>query len=219
VKSGDYVKISITDTGTGIDEHTLKRIFEPFFTTKSEEGGTGLGLASAYGIIRNHGGIINAYSEQGRGTTFNILLPASGKSALKDNKKQPDKALQPGSGTILLIDDEPIIMNIVSEMLKVLGYFVYNATDEQEAVSVYSEKKDVIDLVILDMILRGTSGAQVLKKLREINPAVRVILSSGYSLQGEVEKVMEMGCLGFIQKPYNFNEISAIIHKVLAHDS
>jgi len=219
VKSGDYVKISITDTGTGMDEYTLKRIFEPFFTTKSEEGGTGLGLASAYGIIRNHGGIINAYSEQGRGTTFNILLPASGKSALKDNKKQPDKALQPGSGTILLIDDEPIIMNIVSEMLKVLGYFVYNATDEQEAVSVYSEKKDVIDLVILDMILRGTSGAQVLKKLREINPAVRVILSSGYSLQGEVEKVMEMGCLGFIQKPYNFNEISAIIHKVLAHDS
>lgn len=217
-KPGNYVKIAITDTGTGMDEETLKRIFEPFFTTKAEHGGTGLGLASAYGIIRNHGGVINAFSVPGKGTTFNIYLPVSEKAAEKEEKKVPDKKLHTGTGTILLIDDEPTIMTIVSEMLKTLGYDVYYASGEQEAVSIYNEKKECIDLVILDMILRGTSGVHVFKKLREIDPEVKVILSSGYSLKGEVQKVMKMGCLGFIQKPYNFTEMSEIIHKALMPD-
>jgi PAS domain S-box-containing protein len=219
-KAGVFVKISITDTGAGMDQQTLERIFEPFFTTRAERGGSGLGLASAYGIIRNHGGTINAYSEPGKGTTFNIYLPSSeNKTDIKGSvlHVREQKPLT-GSGTILLIDDEPTVIKIVSEMLKTLGYTVYNAAAEQDAVSIYTEKKDVIDLVILDMILRGTSGAHVLKKLKGINPSVKVILSSGYSLQGEVQKVMEMGCLGFIQKPYNFAEMSSLIHKVLMPD-
>jgi len=215
IKPGDYVRISISDTGTGMDKDTLKRIFEPFFTTRAQLGGTGLGLASTYGIIRNHGGIINAYSEPGQGSTFNIYLPSSGeKTEIKEDLK-PDKSLFSGSGGILVVDDEPAILELAAKLLEKLGYTVYQAETEQEAVSVYREKQDVIDLVILDMILRGASGSQVMKTLREINPDVKVILSSGYSIQGETQKVMDMGCLGFIQKPYTFAELSGIVHRAL----
>ncbi|MCE5333072.1 MAG: PAS domain S-box protein, partial [Desulfobacteraceae bacterium] len=211
---GNYVKISITDTGIGMDADTLKRVFEPFFTTKLQEGGTGLGLASAYGIIRNHGGFINAYSVPAQGATFNIYLPATEEEVLRE-EPLPEKDLYPGSGGILVVDDEPAILELASEMLQILGYTVFQAESEAEAVSVYREKQAETDLVILDMILHGTSGAQVLKRLREISPGVKVILSSGYGLQGEVRKVMEMGCLGFIQKPYNFRELSDLVHQVL----
>jgi len=218
LKPGNYVRISISDTGTGMDSNTLKRIFEPFFTTKSEQGGTGLGLASAYGIIRNHGGTINAYSEPGQGSTFNIYLPSSEKNVECDEAQQPDRQLFLGSGTILIVDDEVSILEVASELLKMLGYTVYKAESAQEAISIYSEKKD-IDLVILDMILRGTSGLEVLEALKTINPDVKVILSSGYSLQGEVQKVMEMGCIGFIQKPYNFISLSREVNRAMKPDT
>lgn len=214
VKPGDYVKISIMDTGCGMDPETLRRIFEPFFTTKGQAGGTGLGLASAYGIIRNHGGIITAYSEPGQGSTFHIYLPSSQKNAEKE-EQFTDKDLLSGSGRILLIDDEPMILSTASELLKKLGYTVYQAASGQEAVATYMEKKGRIDLVILDMILPGMSGAQVLKMLQDICPGVKVILASGYGLQGEVRKVMEMGCQAFIQKPYRFAELSLMVHQAL----
>jgi len=219
IKPGDYVKISIADTGTGMDEKTLSRIFEPFFTTKAHEGGTGLGLASAYGIIRNHGGNIKAYSEPGQGTMFNIYLPSSEKIIMSEETKPLDNDLLPGSGGILLVDDEPAVLEITSEMLKILGYSVFKAENAQDAVSTYSEKRDQINLVLLDMILQGTSGSQVLQMLRTINPHVKVILSSGYSMQGEVQNVMKMGCLGFIQKPYNFTDLSRIIHNTIGREA
>jgi len=214
VTPGDYVNISITDTGIGMDEETLKRVFEPFFTTKSETGGSGLGLASAYGIIRNHGGVITALSKLGEGSTFSIYLPASRKKIERD-KAKPVKTLFTGKGGILIIDDEPALLGLASEVLIMLGYKVYKAEAGQEAVSIYNDNQDSIDLVILDMILRGASGASVLKMLKDVNPDVRVILSSGYGLQGEVQKVMQMGCMGFIQKPYSFAELSSIVHKVM----
>jgi two-component system, cell cycle sensor histidine kinase and response regulator CckA len=214
IKPGNYVTISISDTGMGMDSETLKRIFEPFFTTKAHEGGTGLGLASAYGIIRNHGGIINAYSEFGQGSTFTIYLPSSGKKVTEEDQASA-KDLRTGSGSILLIDDEPMILGSTSEMLKSLGYTVYPAANGQEAVAVYMDKKDRIDLVILDMILPGMSGAQVLKMLKDTNPGVKVILASGYSMQGEVQKVMDSGCQGFIQKPYRLAELSRLVHEVI----
>jgi two-component system, cell cycle sensor histidine kinase and response regulator CckA len=211
---GDYVKIAISDTGTGMDGETLKRIFEPFFTTKSDKGGSGLGLASAYGIIRNHGGIIKATSKPGVGSTFNIFLPSSKKNFEEENEAA-NKGLVFGRGGILLVDDEPMILSSASELLKMLGYTVYQSASGQEAVSTYLAKKDYIDLVILDMILPGMSGAQVLKMLKESNPDVKIILSSGYGMQGEVQNVMESGCRGFIQKPYLFTELSSIVHQVL----
>jgi len=213
-KQGDYVKISISDTGIGMDRETLKRIFEPFFTTKSQEGGTGLGLTSAYGIIRNHGGAINAQSEPGQGSTFNIYLPSSVKKVEKE-EQTPEKTVLSGSGGILLVDDESMILDTASELLKMLGYTVYQAASGQEAVSTYRENQDRIELVILDMILPGMSGSQVLKALKDIKPDVKVILSSGYGLQGEVRNVMKMGCQGFIQKPYDFTDLSNIVHHVL----
>jgi two-component system cell cycle sensor histidine kinase/response regulator CckA len=218
IKPGAYVKISVSDTGTGMDAETLMRIFEPFFTTKAKQGGTGLGLASAYGIIRNHGGAINAYSRLGAGSTFNIYLPSSIKKVHEEDQKT-DSGLRSGSGGILLVDDEPMILGPASEVLKMLGYTVYQTASGQEAVSTYLQKKENIDLVILDMILPGMSGSQTLKMLKDINPAVKVILSSGYSMQGEVRKVMEMGCLGFIQKPYNFTDLSNIVYSTINSSS
>lgn len=213
---GDYVRISISDTGIGMDQPTLKRIFEPFFTTKSAQGGTGLGLASAYGVMRNHGGAIHADSEPGRGSTFHLYLPSS-KKKIANESRNKSKGLISGSGNILLVDDDTMILTAASEMLKILGYTVYQAGSGQEAVSIYAQKNELIDLIILDMILPGINGAQTLRMLQEINPQVRVILSSGYSMQGEVQKVMESGCLGFIQKPYIFADLSTIVHRTIRH--
>ncbi len=213
-KAGSYVRISVSDTGVGMDRETLKRIFEPFFTTRAQEGGTGLGLASAYGIIRNHGGLIKAYSEPGRGSTFNIYLPSSEEKA-GEEREGTTGGLLAGSGGILLVDDEPMILEPTARMLGGLGYTIYQAASGQDAVSIYMEKRDRIDLVILDMILPGMSGSQVLAMLRDIDPGVRVILSSGYGLQGEVQKVMEAGCRGFIQKPYSMKELAGIVSRVL----
>jgi PAS domain S-box-containing protein len=214
MKPGHYVKISITDTGTGMDRDTLEKIFEPFFTTKAQKGGTGLGLASAYGIIRNHGGYIQAESEVGCGATFNIFLPASSKS-VEQEYKAPSRGLIRGNGCILMVDDEPMILHSAAEVLTMLGYKVYQAASGQEAVAIYLQKKDCIDLVILDMILPGMNGSQVLKMLKEANPDVKVILTSGYGIDGEVRKVMDSGCRIFIQKPYRFPEFSSIVHQVL----
>jgi len=219
IPPGDYVRISISDTGTGMDQATLKRIFEPFFTTKAKQGGTGLGLASAYGIVRNHGGAITVQSEPGRGATFMIYLPASDKY-IEKSEHEGFGHLVSGCGTILLVDDEPMILDSASEMLKMLGYTVYPAPTGQEALSVYMEKQKMIDLVILDMILPGMNGAQILKMLKDINPNVRVILSSGYSMQGDARNVMDLGCEGFIQKPYSFADLSKLVSKTihLAHE-
>jgi signal transduction histidine kinase len=213
-RPGSYIKISISDTGIGMDKETLERVFEPFFTTKSQEGGSGLGLASAYGIVRNHGGIIHAYSEPGRGTTLTIYLPSSEKT-VDGEVHAPPKGPISGKGVILIIDDEPLILDSTKDLLEMLGYTVYCAASGQEGTAFYMEKKDRIDLVILDMILPGMSGSQVLRMLKANNPGVRVILSSGYSLQGEVQKVMDDGCVGFIQKPFNLAELSTIVHQAL----
>jgi PAS domain S-box-containing protein len=214
IPAGDFVKISISDTGVGMAREVLGRVFEPFFTTKSHQGGTGLGLASAYGIIRNHGGAIKAYSEPGHGSTFVIYLPSTEKTTTAGDQAR-DTRLVAGSGGILLVDDEQMVRNCASEILQYLGYTVYQAENGTEAVATYLEKQKNIDLVILDMILPGTSGSQVLKTLRGINPGVKVILSSGYGLQGDVQKVVESGCLDFIQKPYVFTELSQIVQRIM----
>lgn len=197
-----------------MDAETLKRIFEPFFTTESEHGGTGLGLASAYGIIHNHGGVINVYSELGQGSTFNIYLPSSKKDVEKEEQAL-HKDLLSGSGGILLIDDEPMILDSTSKLLKMLGYTLYTAANGQEALTIYLEKQGNIDLVILDMIMPIMSGSVVLKMLKDINSDVKVILSSGYSMHNEIQKVMEIGCWDFIQKPYNLKELSHVIHRAI----
>ena len=213
MKPGSYVKVSVTDTGVGMDEKTKERIFEPFFTTKELGRGTGLGLAMVYGIIKGHNGYINVYSEKDKGTIFNIYLPASKKEALKKDK--PEEIILKGQESILLVDDEGTIIKVIKEILEALGYHVLTAGNGREALEIYEENKNKIDLVILDMIMPDMSGGETFEHLKEINPDIKVILSSGYSLNGEAAGIMARGCQGFIQKPAGLAILSQKIREVL----
>jgi CheY-like chemotaxis protein len=213
IKPGKYVKISITDTGMGMDEKTRESIFDPFFSTKALGRGTGLGLATVYGIIKGHGGMINVYSETGHGTTFTLYLPASEKEVVKE-KAVEDTVLR-GTETILLVDDEKIILNVSKEMLEFLGYRIYLAGSGQEAIAIYREKRNDIDLVILDMIMPGISGGETFDRLREINPEIRVLLSSGYSINGHAQQILDRGCNGFLQKPFQLEKLSRKVREML----
>jgi two-component system cell cycle sensor histidine kinase/response regulator CckA len=213
VQPGKYVKITVTDTGTGMDEKTRERIFDPFFTTKEMGRGTGLGLATVYGIIKGHKGMINVYSEPGHGTTFSIYLPASEKEVVK--KQAATGTIARGTETILLVDDEKMVVEVTRELLESLGYRVYVAGSGQEAVAVYLERRKEIALVILDMIMPGISGGETFDRLREINPDIRVLLSSGYSINGEARTIMDRGCNGFLQKPFQLEKLSQKVREVL----
>lgn len=213
VKPGPYVKISVTDTGVGMDETTKQRIFEPFFTTKEGNRGTGLGLASAYGIIKNHGGIITVYSEKGRGTTFNIYLPASEKEAIKQEKLA--EGVLKGGETILFVDDEEMIIKTGKELLETLGYKVLIAKSGKEVIEIYRAKNEQIDMVILDTVMPDIGGGEIYNMLKKINPDIKVLLSSGYSMNDEIKEILERGCDGFIQKPFTLKELSRKIRKIL----
>ena len=214
IEPGRYVKISVTDTGVGMDEATRQRIFEPFFTTKEMGRGTGLGLASVYGIIKNHGGHINVYSEKGEGTTFTIYLPAS-ESEVSGQKSEISKDVRYGHETILFVDDEDMVIDVGEEILKRLGYKVLPAGSGKKAIDIYKANKDKIDLVILDMIMPDMGGGETCDRIKEINPDIKVLLSSGYSINGEASKILERRCDGFIQKPFGMQELSAKIKETL----
>ncbi len=214
-KPGPFVRISITDTGVGMDEQVKARIFEPFFTTKGMGRGTGIGLASVYGIVRGHKGIITVYSEKGQGANFNIYLPASDKQAERLDAR-PDAQSVQGHETILLAEDETMIAEVTTEMLRSLGYEVLNASTGEEAAEMYRQNRDRIDLVIMDMIMPGGGGGPAVDKISAINPEARIILSSGYSLNGMIKEVMDRGGIrGFIQKPFLINELSEKIREIL----
>lgn len=208
-----YVKISVTDTGIGMDTTTQEKIFDPFFTTKEMGRGTGLGLASAYGIISNHDGSISVYSEKGAGTTFNFFLPAS--EAKVPAEKVVDKEILMGSETILFVDDEDINLNVGKHIIGNLGYEVLTACCGREALDVYRKNPEKIDLVILDMIMPGMGGKETYDQLKEVNPDIKALLSSGYSLNGRAQEILEQGCDGFIQKPFNINDLSHKLREIL----
>ncbi|HPC02302.1 MAG TPA: PAS domain S-box protein [Syntrophales bacterium] len=210
---GRYVKISVTDSGVGMNGQTVLRIFEPFFTTKERGQGTGLGLAMVYGIIKAHKGFVNVYSEPGHGTTFNIFLPASEQETVAE--AAAPSGIVRGTGTILLVDDEAQVLAVSLKMLKYLGYRAIAAQNGQEAVDLYGRMKGEIDLVLLDMVMPEMSGGKVFQLLREINPNVKVILLSGYSVDGQAKEIMDQGCKGFIQKPASLGELSQKIDEVL----
>ncbi|HQK99393.1 MAG TPA: CHASE2 domain-containing protein [Smithellaceae bacterium] len=215
IPSGRYVRLSVTDTGSGMDEETCGRVFEPFFTTKEPGQGTGLGLASAYGIISNHGGFIDLQSELGKGSTFYIYLPAAEVSSNAQDLP-PESVLLTGRETILVVDDEPMNATVMKEILESLGYRVLCAGSGQEALSIYLVKKEGIDLIILDMIMPGMGGGATFDAIRSIHPQAKIILASGYSLDGEARRILERGCGGFIQKPFRVSELSHIVRDVLS---
>ena len=214
-KPGKYVQLTVTDTGIGMDRKTQDRIFEPFYTTKEMGRGTGLGMASVFGIIKAHGGYINVESEVGTGTTFNIYLPASNKKAAKSKTEEPNRFIN-GNGTILIVDDEDLVLGTGSKILEKLGYTVLEATGGMEAVEIYKENKEDVDLVILDMVMPGMGGGKVFDTIKEINPEVRVLLSSGYSIDGQAAEILQRGCDDFIQKPFSINKLSEKVNEFLA---
>ena len=213
IKPGKYVKITVADTGTGMDEKTRERIFDPFFTTKEMGRGTGLGLATVYGIIKGHQGIIDVCSEPGQGTTFAIHLPVSEKEVVKG--KTVAGTIARGTETIILVDDEKSVLEVTKKLLESMGYRVYAAGSGQEAIAVYMEKRDKIALGILDMIMTGISGGETFDRLRKINSELKVLLSSGYSITGQAQEILDRGCNGFLQKPFNLKNLSRKLRELL----
>lgn len=215
IAPGGYVRISVTDTGIGMDAETREKVFDPFFSTRGTGQGSGLGLASVYGIVKNHGGFINVYSERGEGTTFNLYLPAAqGEVAGEDARAGPGK-MQLGKGTILLVDDEDMILDVGPKMLERLGYRVLTAQSGKEALEVYQGRGDEIDLVVLDMIMPGMGGGETFDRMKALDEAVKVLLSSGYSINGQAKEIMDRGCRGFIQKPFSLNDLSIKVQEAL----
>ena len=220
LRHGKYVRISVTDTGVGIDEDTLPKIFDPFFTTREVGQGTGLGLASAYGIIKNHGGTITVTSAKGKGTTFDIYFPViEAKEAPKTREPDVRSEIAPGKGTILLVDDEEIVIEVGEEMLERLGYQVLVATTGEEAIATYREHKNVIDLVILDMIMPHMTGMETYDGLKKEDPNIVVLLSSGYSIDDQATEILKHGCNGFIQKPFSMAALSQRIRELLSNQT
>lgn len=213
IKAGDYVRITITDTGSGMDEKTCSRVFEPFFTTKEKSHGVGLSMASAYGIIRNHEGAIEVASELGQGTIFSIYLPASTQAVPKEAKAS--KAVARGTETVLLVDDEESVLYVCKEILSTIGYNVLAAENGRDALNIYKEHKDAVDLVILDMIMPGLSGGETYDELKLINPQVKVMLSTGFSVSEQARKIMEKGCQAIIQKPFRLEDLSQKVREVI----
>ncbi len=212
ISYGDYVRVSVTDTGKGIDPSISHRIFDPFFTTKEFGCGSGLGLASVFGIVKNHDGIVDFESHAGRGTTFSVYLPVS-----KQTRKEPapvPAGILKGPETILLVDDEPFILDVGVKMLEKMGYTVIKACCGDDAVRLFKDIPRQIDLVILDLIMPDIGGGEVFDQLRAIRPDIKVLLASGYSM-GDAAAIIARGCNGFIQKPFGMEKLSHAIREVI----
>jgi PAS domain S-box-containing protein len=213
-QKGPYIVLSVRDTGIGMDQKTIERIFEPFYTTKGLSKGTGLGLASAYGIIKAHHGYIKVESQKGVGSVFYIYLPTVEDSLLQSTKAEVSE-VRKVKRAVLLIDDEVPILEVGLQMLEKLGYTAFSAKSGEEALAFYRSNHDRVDAVILDMIMPGKSGSETFDRMRAINPNLKVLLASGYSIDGQAGKIMERGCKGFIQKPFNLEELAQKINEVL----
>ena len=214
-KPGHYVKLSISDTGHGMDKEILKHIFDPFYTTKEIGKGTGLGLAMVYGIVKSHNGYIMCYSEPDEGTIFKIYFPVIKKETESLEQKEEIFPIKGGNETILLVDDEEAIRELGKDILARFGYTVLMASDGETALEIYRENKKEISLVILDIIMPGMGGRKCLEELLKINPELRIIIASGYSINGPSKEVLKAGAKGFISKPYNINQILKAVRETL----
>lgn len=210
---GQYLLLSVTDSGVGMDENVKSKLFEPFFTTKGPGKGTGLGLASVYGTIKGHNGSIECYSEVGKGTTFKIYLPVVNREGTPVPVVK--EVIYRGTARILIIDDEALVRNVAAEILTELGYHVSVTNDGQEGLEYYQVHQSEIDLIVLDMIMPRLSGFECFMALKKLNPDIRVIISSGYSMNNETAKVLSAGARGFVSKPFDIGKLSKAIAEAL----
>jgi len=215
LKPGEFIEIRISDTGTGISHENLQKIFDPFFTTKEAGKGTGLGLAAVYGMVQDHNGAINVYSEVGIGTVFHVYLPTTTE---KTDMLQKQKPVLKGEGSILLVDDEEIIRITAKNMLEEIGYKVFLASNGLDAVDIYGKRSKEIDLVIMDMIMPEMNGSEAFFKMKEINQEVKVIISSGFTKDESLDTLRKEGLKGFIQKPFSIYELSTLLSSIEKKD-
>jgi len=215
-KAGRYVKITVTDSGTGMPPDVVDKIFEPFFTTKELNKGTGLGLSTVMAIVKSHEGIINVYSEPGKGTAFNIYLPAMEISSEARKEQSAEASLPRGKGeTILLVDDEASILIINSQTLQAFGYRVLTATDGAEAVAIYAQHRHEIAVVLTDMMMPVMDGPATIRALTKIDPAVKIIAASGLNANAEVAKATGAGVKHFLTKPYTAGTLLKAMRAIL----
>jgi CheY-like chemotaxis protein len=215
-KAGRYVNISVTDSGTGIPQGILDKIFEPFFTTKELNKGTGLGLSTVMAIVKSHQGIINVYSEPGKGTTFKVYLPAMELSPEAQKLVSQQVSVPRGNGeTVLVVDDEISILTIPRRTLQVFGYRVLTATDGAEAVAVYAEHKNTIAVVLTDISMPIMDGAAVIRALTKINPAVKIIAASGRAANGDTVQASGIAVKHFLTKPYTAGTLLKAMRAIL----
>ena len=217
LEPGNYIKTIVEDNGTGMDQSTMEKVFDPFFTTKQRGRGTGLGLASAYGIVKNHGGFFEVSSEIGRGSTFTFYLPTTEKQI--SSNRDLDEELLYGNEHILLVDDEDMILQEVGEMLDILGYHVTLAKGGRNAVRLFKGRENSIDLVILDLIMPDMGGEQTFNMLRVLYPQVKVLLASGYSINESARNILENGADGFIKKPFSLKSLSQKVRRILDREA
>jgi signal transduction histidine kinase/CheY-like chemotaxis protein len=216
-RPGSYVELTVRDTGVGMDSETQRRIFEPFFTTKGLSGGTGLGLASVYGTVKAHGGYVDVTSTPGMGSTFTVYLPATNEDVFTDEESRGEIVI--GRGTVLVVDDDEAVLEACASILAYLEYTPLKASTGRQAIDVFRARSRDVDLVILDMILPDLGGGEVYDELRAIDPNVKVLLASGYSLGGAAQAILGRGCNDFIQKPFTIEQLSQKIGVVLADAS
>jgi CheY-like chemotaxis protein len=210
---GEYVKLSVSDTGTGMDERTMERIFEPFFTTKEVGKGTGLGLASGYGIVKQHKGYIVVSSLPFKGTTFDIYLPLINPPAREETPSSTE--IKGGAETILIVEDDRDVRSTMATILESQGYTTIEATDGDDAITAHHEHKEKIDLIILDVVMPGKSGKEALDKIIRTDPWVKAIFVSGYTGDVVIDKGIQSEDVDFLQKPLSATALLSKVREVL----
>jgi CheY-like chemotaxis protein len=212
---GDYVYIEVSDNGCGMDTATLAKIFDPFFTTKFT--GRGLGLAAVLGIVRGHKGGLKVYSEPGRGTTFKLFFPVATGRAQESANPFPNAVPFQGSGVVLVVDDEETVRTVAARMLERMGFSVVLAADGREGMEKFRGEPNRFTLVLLDLTMPHLDGEETFRQMRQLNPGVRVILTSGFNQQDAVNRFTGKGLAGFIQKPFELTSLVQVVRSVLPH--
>jgi CheY-like chemotaxis protein len=215
---GEYILVSVADSGVGMDEQTLARAFEPFFSTKGPKKGTGLGLSTVYGVVKAHGGHVQVESEPGQGTTFRLVLPKAGE-LVADSTMPGEEPLEDqqaaGRELVLLVDDHQEVRLSTGQILDNLGFDVITAVDGGEAVEIFRKHRDQLTLVLLDLVLPRISGGEAYREMAHIDPSVPVVLISGFADEREVSRLLRAGVKGFLPKPFDTEQLDRAIRLAL----
>jgi len=214
LKPGPYLKLSVKDTGPGISKENLERIFEPYFTTKKAGEGTGLGLAVVHGVVKNYGGDIKIYSELGKGTVFHVLFPTT-KEIKKDLSSENSEFLPKGTESIMLVDDEELIVEIGSKILEQQGYRITGFTNPEKALDMFNDSKNSYDLIITDKTMPKMTGLELAAEIKKVRPDIPILLCTGFLDEDIDDKVQKAGITEYVTKPLNSRELAISVRKVL----